>query len=274
MAGHVCAVANRKGGVGKTTAAVNLGIAFSRAGYDTVVVDADLEMPNLVALADLDPEYTVHDVLAGDATVSEALTGATDGLVVVPGHRSLEAYADADPAKLRNVVETLETTHDLVIIDTGPGLCHETTIPLKLSDSVILALTQDGVAINDAKMTGELVERVDGTVVGGLLTQVDDVPDFEAIETELGYPVLGIDPMAEHLIASLVHESPDSDRTDAFERLAETLGTVFFEGADSSAVERVYEESWVGEDESEEGESEAADEDDDDDYTHAVFHGI
>lgn len=272
MAGHVCAVANRKGGVGKTTAAVNLGVSFSGAGYDVVVVDADLEMSNLAALAEFDAEYTIHDVMAGDATVSEALTSATDGLVVLPGDRSLEAYADADPAKLRNVIGTLETAHDLVVIDTGPGLSHETTIPLKLSDSVILPLTQDTVAINDAKMTGTLVERVDATVAGGLLTRVDEVPDFEAIEAELGYPVLGIDPFAEQPTTPAVHES-DSDRAEAFERLAEALETVLFEGADPATVETVYEESWVGERESDD-ESGTADEDDDDDYTHAVFHGI
>jgi len=271
MSGHVCTVANRKGGVGKTTAAVNLGVAFSGAGYDVVVVDADLEMPNLAALVDFDAEYTIHDVLAGDATVSDALMGAPDGLAVVPGDRRLEAYAEADATKLRDVIGTLERTHDIVIVDTGPGLRNGTTIPLKLSDSVILPLTQGRTAINDAKKTGELAERVGGTVAGGLLTRVDDAPEFETIETELGYPVLGVDPMGEQSPAPVVHESSDSDRAAAFEQLAETLGTVLFEGADPTAAETVYQPSWVGEDESDD-EPDAGD--DDDDYTHAVFHGI
>lgn len=272
MSGHVCTVANRKGGVGKTTAAINLGVALSGSGYDVVVVDADLEMPNLAALVDFDAEDTIHNVLAGEATVSEALVGAPDGLAVVPGDRRLEAYAEADATKLRDVIGTLERTHDTVIVDTGPGLCHGTTIPLKLSDSVILPLTQCPTSVNDAKKTGALAERVGGTVVGGVLTRVDDAPEFESIETELGYPVLGVDPMGEESPAPVVHEAPDSDRAAAFEQLAETIGSVLFEGTDPAAAETVYQPAWVGEDEADDEPD--AEDDDDDDYTHAVFHGI
>ncbi|WP_010612515.1 nucleotide-binding protein, partial [Halococcus hamelinensis] len=73
MAGRVYALASGKGGVGKTTSAVNLGAALHDAGYDTVVLDADLAMANLGGLVGTEDGPTVHDVLAGEAALGDAL---------------------------------------------------------------------------------------------------------------------------------------------------------------------------------------------------------
>lgn len=274
MSAYVCTVASGKGGVGKTTAAVNLGAGFSKSGYETVVIDADLGMSDLAEMVDIDVENTVHDVLSGNATVSEAETPTADGLILIPGDESLQAYADADPKKLKDVIETVEDTHDVVIIDTGPGLSYETTAPLNLADGVLLPVTDDDVAVEDAKTTGQLAEQVNGNVVGGLLTQVHEEPDFKDIASQLGYPVLGVDPTDEEPIATepVVHESPDSDRADAFEELTDVLESVFFDGTAPFVVDTAYQEEWL-EDEEEDDDTDD-DDDDDDDYTHAVFRGI
>lgn len=73
MSGHVYAVAGGKGGVGKTTSAINLGAALRAAGHDTIVVDADLAMANLGSMVDVRSGPTLHDVLASEAALHEAL---------------------------------------------------------------------------------------------------------------------------------------------------------------------------------------------------------
>lgn len=279
MSAYVCTVASGKGGVGKTTAAVNMGVGFSKSGYETVVIDADLGMSDLADMVEIDAENTVHDVLSGDATVSDAETQAVDGLRVLPGDESLEAYAEADPKKLADVIETVDDTYEVVIIDTGPGLSYETTAPLGLADGVLLPVTPDDVAIEDARTTGQLAEQVDGNVVGGLLTQVHEDPEFKRIASQLGYPVLGVDPSDDEPIAKepVVHRSPESNRADAFEGLIDVLESVFFEGTAPFAVDTVYQEEWIAaeEDAQVDGEDDDSDDDDDDDdYTHAVFRGI
>lgn len=273
MSGYVCTVASGKGGVGKTTAALNLGLSFSEAGYETVVIEADLGMSDLADMVDLDVDNTIHDVLAGTATVSDASASVTDGLTVIPGDESLDAYADADPKRLQNVIETTRNSYDVVIIDTGPGLSYETTAPLGLADGIILAVTPNAVAVEDAKTTGQMAEQVDGNVVGGLLTQVHEEPDFKTIASRLGYPVLGIDPMDNHPIAKepVVQEFPDSHRAEAYGELVEALEGVFFGETKAFAVDTVYQEEWI--EEAAEAEDTPQD-DDDDDYSHEVFRGI
>lgn len=281
MSAYVCTVASGKGGVGKTTTAVNLGAGFSKSGYNTVVIDADLGMSDIADMVDINVENTVHDVLSGDATVSDAETPAGDGLQALPGDESLEAYADADPKKLKEVIETVNDTYDVVIIDTGPGLSYQTTAPLGLADGVLLPVTPDNVAVEDAKTTGQLAEQVDGNVIGGILTQVHEEPDFQRLASQLGYPILGIDPSDEEPIATepVVQKSSDSDRAAAFGELIEVLESVFFDGTAPFAVDTAYREEWLEDEADAEGDVEEDgddddNDDDDDDYTHAVFRGI
>jgi septum site-determining protein MinD len=245
MSGYVCTFAGGKGGVGKTTTAIDVGAALGSAGRDVVVVDADLGMANVAGLLGLDPDLTVHDVLAGGAAVGEALIETRD-LTVLPGGRSLEAFAAADPAQLRSVVDTLRDRYEVVLVDTEAGLSHEVTVPLGLADGVVLVTTPDSVAVTDASKTADLAERVDGSVIGGLVTRAARPIDLNAVETRLEAPLLGAvpeDPAAART-EPMVTEAPGSDAARAYSLLARRLERVFFEGAEPTALERVYDPAW------------------------------
>ena len=93
----VYAIASGKGGVGKTTTTVNVGTALAGAGNTVAVVDADLGMANLAGLVSLSPDATtLHEVLAGEASVEAATYDLADGIVAVPSGADLETYADVD----------------------------------------------------------------------------------------------------------------------------------------------------------------------------------
>ena len=116
--GQVYAIAGGKGGVGKTTTTANLAAAFAAAGYDAIAVDADLAMANLGPMMGVDPGAgpTIHDVLAGEAALEDAIRTTDHGVDVVPGDRSLDGFAAADPAGLRGVVDALrEGDYDVVV---------------------------------------------------------------------------------------------------------------------------------------------------------------
>src|SRR3954470_10447009 len=89
--GTVYAIANQKGGVGKTTTAVNVAACIAEAGYDTLLVDIDPQANATVGLGvakDIEPN--VYDVLLGDATVDDALHPTTiDRLTILPSSPDL-----------------------------------------------------------------------------------------------------------------------------------------------------------------------------------------
>lgn len=223
---RVFAVASGKGGVGKTTTAVALGACAAATDRSTVVVDADLGMADLGTVLDLDTEdsATLHDVLAGDADPEDAIRPAPGGFDALPAGVPLDDYATADPAGLRAVVETLRATYDVVVIDVGAGLSHETVVPLGLADGTVLVTTPDAVAIVDAGKIAEIVDRIDGDLLGTVLTRAD-ASDARAFDR----PVLGAVPTDDAVPAAAaagvpvpVH-APDGPAARAYAAIAADL---------------------------------------------------
>lgn len=241
MAGYVCTVAGGNGGVGKTVTAINLAAALEADGYDVALVDADLGMPNVAEMLEVDFEACLHDILAGRASVSETLTEAPGGMTVIPGEPALEAYAESDPRKLRNVVKTLRRAYDVVVVDTAAGLRRENTVPLELSDGVLLLTTPDYVSLTDTTKTGQLATRVDGEIIGAVIVRFTDSTEMGAIEDAFEFPVLGGIPNNLDVIGDepLVLEAPDSDAAGAYRELTTQLESVFFGGASGEDLQLV-----------------------------------
>ena len=102
--GKIYAIANQKGGVGKTTTAVNLAACIAEAGYDTLLLDIDPQCNATVGVGlSKDAEPSVYDLLSGDASITEiALPTAIDHLWVAPASPDLAgANVERVPAARR-----------------------------------------------------------------------------------------------------------------------------------------------------------------------------
>jgi septum site-determining protein MinD len=205
MASHtVYAVASGKGGVGKTTTTVNLGASLAEAGYTVAIVDTDLGMANLGGFIGVEPEQTLHEVLAGDATLEAATYEALNGLAVVPSGISLNGFANVETAALADAVEALGDAFDYVLLDLGAGLSHDTVLPLALADAVILVSTPQPAAVQDTAKTREITERLGGRVAGVVLTRAGNPADLglEQVEATLDLPVMAAIPEDDAVPAS------------------------------------------------------------------------
>lgn len=228
----VYAIASGKGGVGKTTTTVNLGTALAQAGKRVAIVDADLGMANLAGFVSLSPgSATLHDVLAGNASIEEATYRLAENIVGVPSGNELTDYAETQPDGLGDVVEALRDRVDYVVIDVGAGVSHETVLPLGLADAVVLVATPEPAAIQDVSRTMELVDRVDGSIAGLVVTRTHPTGDVspQDIADKLGLALLGTIPEDRAVRASayagtplVVHE-PESDAAVAYQAFADTL---------------------------------------------------
>jgi len=231
MSDTVYAIASGKGGVGKTTTAINLGAMLADRGHSVVVVDTDLGMANLAGFLDFAVESpTLHEVLAEEADYDEAIYEAPGGIDVLPSATDIEAFAKSNPANLSRVVEPLRAAYDYVLLDTGAGVSYDTLVPLALADATLLVATPDVASVRDTAKTGELSARVGTEVVGAVLTQrSSNILSADDVESTLGTEVLAVVPSDEAVPMGvdagrpLASFAPNAPAGQAYRELAAVL---------------------------------------------------
>ncbi|MGD8319566.1 MAG: ParA family protein [Gemmatimonadota bacterium] len=147
---RVIAIANQKGGVGKTTTAINLGASLAVAEKRTLVVDIDPQ-GNATSGLGLEPRNdlsTVYDVLLGERSAAEAVSAAVHFpyLDVIPSTRDLVGaeielvQASQRERILRHALEPLRDAYDYILVDCPPSLGLLTLNTLTAADSVLIPI--------------------------------------------------------------------------------------------------------------------------------------
>lgn len=147
------AVAGAKGGVGKTTLAVNLALALVRAGHRVLLVDGDPGCGNIGVHLRLAGERDLEDAATGACRAADAVLDGPGGLRVILGRSGSTALAGRDGALLQQAITAIDgiaADFDLVLVDTGAGLGPSTLQFAARADLVLGVATPDAAALTDA----------------------------------------------------------------------------------------------------------------------------
>jgi chromosome partitioning protein len=185
--GTVFAIANQKGGVGKTTTAINLAACVAEAGFDTLLVDMDPQCNATLGLGlPKDLRQTVYDVLVSEPSLSEVIVASNiDHLWVAPAGTDLAAANIELPRiagserRLADAVGPLRSDYSFILLDCPPSLGPLTVNALVAADRVIVPVQSEYFALEGlaglldtlAIVQRELNPRL--TIAGMLLTMHD-----------------------------------------------------------------------------------------------------
>lgn len=188
---RVIAVTSGKGGVGKTSFSVNLGMALIDFGYRVILMDGDLGLANVDIALGITPHYTLEHLLNGEKTLEEILVYGPKGIGVLPGGSGVQDLANIERDRLADVLKNLgrlEALADIVIIDTGAGLGHTVINFLKAADDIILVTTPEPTALTDAYGLLKTLRTDDqevfvNIVVNRVQREADALVTFERLES-------------------------------------------------------------------------------------------
>ena len=145
--GKIIAVVNQKGGVGKTTTAVNLAACLSILEHKTLLIDADPQANASIAVGveEKDVEFCIYDTLMGNQYLSDIIKQTTTpNLDVIPSHIDLVGAEiemvsiDRREYRLRDALQSFKNEYEFIIIDCAPSLGLITVNAMVAADSVII----------------------------------------------------------------------------------------------------------------------------------------
>jgi len=149
----VIAVGSGKGGVGKTTFSINLGLALCKLGHRVILLDADIGMANIDVLLGLEGSLNLGDVIAGNYTLKEILQKGPGRLQVLAGSSGISSLTRLDPIEFNRLsagFRDLEADCDVLILDTGAGISELVLMFLSVADEFILLSNPEPHALLDA----------------------------------------------------------------------------------------------------------------------------
>lgn len=167
--GRIIAIANQKGGVGKTTTAINLSACLADKGKKVLAVDMDPQ-GNMTSGLGLDKESiekTVYDMIIGESDIEEVLQKeAMENLDVLPTNIDLSAaeieLIDVENKEfiVRNSIQKIRDNYDFVIIDCPPSLSMLTINAMTTADSVLVPIQCEYYALEGVSQLIHTVELV------------------------------------------------------------------------------------------------------------------
>ena len=228
--GKIIVITSGKGGVGKTTTAINLGAAMNYFNKNVLIIDGNFSTPNIgIHLGSPEVPINLNHVLSDKADVSEAVYEHESGIKIMPSSLSIKELKMIKPEKIKDFRKDFRKMSDYIIVDSSAGLGNEALSTLSIADELIIVTNPEIPAITDALKAIKIAEQSRKRIMGVIITKVrkDDIEmKPEIVKEMLDIPILGMVPYdldiqrALNLRDAVVHTHPKSKPARAYKEIA------------------------------------------------------
>ena len=183
---RVFSVTSGKGGVGKTSIAVNLAIALSRLGVRVLVVDADFGLANVDVMLGATSKFDISYFLRGEKTLQEIIQLGTEGVRFISGGSGVYDLLNISEEQLTEVlarIVKLDAPIDFIIIDTCAGINDNIINMVLASSETIIVTTPEPTAILDAyALVKTIIKRDSSHPIHVLINKCDSRKEAQRVQ--------------------------------------------------------------------------------------------
>jgi septum site-determining protein MinD len=232
-------ITSGKGGVGKTTTAINLAAAMNHFGKDILIIDGNLTTPNIgIHLNSPEVPINLNHVLMKKADPFEAIYEHESGLKIMPSSLSIRELKRIKPEKIQDFKEDFKKISDYIIVDSAAGLGKEALSVMEMADELIIVTNPEMPAITDALKAIKMAEQMKKSVMGVIITRVkrnDIEMQPDTVKDMLEIPILGMVPedfavqQALSKKDAVIHTHPKSKAARAYKEIAANLLNVEYD---------------------------------------------
>jgi len=159
---HTICVTGAKGGVGKSSVAVNLAIAFQKMGKEVIIIDADFGLANVDVMLGVKSKGTFADIIERRKTLRDVITVSDYGVKFISGGSGVYDLIALTPLKLEYIMNellALEDYADIIIFDTAAGISNNVVRVIESCEQAVIVTTPEPTAIMDAYALIKIVNR-------------------------------------------------------------------------------------------------------------------
>lgn len=176
---QVVAITGGKGGVGKTSVAINLSVCLAQRGRRVALLDADLGLANIDVLLGLSPRYTLEDVLSGEHSLIDIMVTGPAGVRIIPassGTQRMTMLSSMEHAGLIRAFSDISDQIDVLIVDTAAGISDSVISFVRASQEVLVVVCDEPSSITDAYALIKLLNRDHGMTRFRVLANMTRTP--------------------------------------------------------------------------------------------------
>lgn len=158
----VITVTSGKGGVGKSSLAVNLAVQLSRLGKRVVIFDADFGLANIEIMIGVRPKFTLADMIYRGKKVEDIITQGPENIGFISGGSGIQELANLTREQVFSLIrklDDLDRVADVIIVDTGAGISDTVLEFVAASEEVLLVATPEPTSITDAYALMKILDR-------------------------------------------------------------------------------------------------------------------
>lgn len=223
---RVITITSGKGGVGKTSLAVNLGIQLQNMGNRVIILDADFGLANIEVMLGIRPKYNLADLIFKGKSLQDIITQGPLGVGFISGGSGIQELVNLNKDQIQLMIQKLyelDEIADVILVDTGAGISEAVLEFVASSSEVFLVVTPEPTSITDAyALLKTLDKRIDfqshHTSIKMISNRVDDaergvslfhklntvVNEFLSVKLEY----LGAVPNDDYVRRAIISQSP------------------------------------------------------------------